>query len=111
MGDGYSLKRLDALEAKQQMLEYIHTTFPVLESEMRVNLWFSCMYHYQQALMWVVEKDQQLALTKIASIKNTLPISKTDFSVPSLKQKLWLLLASISFDITCRLRNRLKIGV
>lgn len=111
MGDGYSLKRLDALEAQQQMLEYIHTAFPALESEMRVNLWFSCMYHYQQVLMWLRDKEQQSALTKIISIKNIFPISMTDFSVLSAKRKLWLFLGSVSFDITCRLRNSLKIGV
>lgn len=111
MGEGYSLRRLDGLEAKRQMLEYIHTAFPVLESEMRVKLWFSCMYHYQQALMWRSESEKLSVLTEIKSVTDSFSISKADRKVLSPKQKMWSFLGSISFDITCRLRNRLKIGV
>lgn len=111
MGEEYSPKRLDSLKGKWQMLEYIHKTFPILESEMRVNLWFSCMYHYQQVLRQLPKTEQKSLLTKIISIKNISRVSVEDFGILPFKQKMWLFMGIISFDGTCRLRNKMKMGV
>lgn len=111
MGEGYSLKRLDGLEAKRQMLEYIHTAFPALESEMRVKLWFSCMYHGQMALLHLSEEEQRIVFVKIQNTLKQYRLIESAVETLRFKQKIWSYLSKISFIYTCRLRNSLRIGV
>lgn len=111
MGEGYSPKRLDAIEAKANMLEYITQHDPALTSYARVHLWFAAMYHYQQALRWL-NKDQRrnVKASLYAVLKNSRPTSR-DMKTLNSKQKIWLLGSRLAFDKICRIRNMLNIGV
>ena len=110
MGDGYSLKRLDALEGKRLMLEYVHEKFPALEPEMRVNLWFACMYHGQQALMKLSSAEKDTVDGCLREILNGLSVSVSDLEKSSFTHRCWVWMSKCSFVLTCRLRNLLKIG-
>lgn len=107
MGEGYSLKRLDSLEAKQQRLEYLKVHYPALENAARIDLLFSCMYAMQMSLRHLLH--QELAVAK-SMIVRTWNQSKGNVKIP-FKQRVWYTLACISFEGTCRLRNLLKIGL
>ena len=50
MGEEYSLKRLDAIEAKIQRHAYIKENFPMLENLSAKDLWFTCIYQGQMAV-------------------------------------------------------------
>ena len=106
MHQTYSLKRLDALVAKQQRLEYLKIYYPTLVNVARIDLLFSCMYAMQMSLRHLQRKELFEAKKAIG---NTWRQSKGALKM-SLKQRVWYMLACISLEGTCRLRNLLKIG-
>lgn len=107
MGENYSLKRLDGLEAKQQRFAYIKSNYPALEDIARTDLLSSCMYAMQMSLRYLPEKDMERAYHQIYGIWRK---AKGKICC-SFKQKVWYWMANMSFSGTCRLRNILKIGL
>lgn len=110
MGNEYSLKRLDVLDAKCERLKYLKMRFPQLTEGGKLDLWFSCMYSLQMALRFLSKEEYKIAHKKIREIlRNIKPLyCKKDMAM---KQKTWLFLSKISFENTCRLRNMLKVGL
>lgn len=110
MGEGYSLRRLDSLDAKLLRLVYIREHFPQLVSLAQCDLLFSCMYAMQMCLQHLSFSDMALAREKIVNIINFLrPIHRQKGM--SAKQSIWLYISQLSFEKTCKLRNMLMIGV
>lgn len=118
MQDGWELSEYEAnilggRKAIPQMLELFQKhgiAFPALKSEMRVNLCFSCMYHYQQALMWLEDSEIAKTYEYIYTIIRTNSLRKHDRKLLSLKHKAWVVCSSIAFRATCKIRNYLGIG-
>lgn len=107
MGEKYSAKRLDALDAMKLRCEYTKDKFPKLYNNALSVYIGSCMYHLQLALLADIDK---------AVIKNI--ISRIDyrkngnvFENLAGKQKLWMHMFVLMPAATCRLRNLLKIGM
>lgn len=108
MGESYSLRRLDAMEAKQQRLEYLEREFPQLAEQGRKDLLFSCLYHGQLALRDLKSAEKDTALGKLkAAFKQT----NANLHGLPLAHKCWLRLAKWNFALCCKLRNRLGIGL
>lgn len=110
MGVGYSLKRLDALEARVQRYQYIQTYFPGLVATERVAFLFFCIYSMQMAQKYLSGDDYQAATLRINRTIREKKLLHGDGNL-SLKQRLWVTLAQLSLGITCRLRNMLHIGL
>ena len=110
MGNTYSLKRLDALEAKKQRLQYIEKNFPQLEALTKLDLWFSCMYYMQMALKTLSSTELESARKRINAVIKDLGEIGCVHNL-SIKQRGWLFLSKISFEKVCRLRNFLKVGL
>ena len=110
MGNGYSLKRLDAVDAKSLRLEYLDKNFPVLSQQGLINLIFTCIYHGQLSLKYLDKKDKKIALNKLKKIIKK-SISVLSFDILSKKQKIWIYLLKISFFYTCKFRNIIRIGI
>ncbi len=109
MGEGYSLKRLDALEAKSQRQKFIADNFPELVNSAKIDLLFSCIYSMQMALMFLSGSDLDVARKKIrVLLRKEEPYSFIKGA--SMKQLIWCACAGISFEGTCRLRNLFGIG-
>ena len=109
MGGGYSLKRLDGLEAKAERLVYLKQEFPSLTEEGKRNLWFSAMYALQMSMKHLPSTELGQARTRIAAVCNEIaPVSGKGLVT---KQRIWLQMSKISFIWTCRLRNQLGIGI
>lgn len=110
MHAGYSLKRLDALEAKKRRCDYININFPSLDIEARNSLFFSCVYQYQMVLKYLSGKDKKDAICIIMKYVKESQIKMKDLSIVPWKQKIWGILLKISFSGTCRIRNILHYG-
>ena len=110
MGEGYSLKRLDALEARGQRLAFIQQSFPQLEASERTNLLFFCIYSLQMAMRHLSKDDLAIAETRICSTIQKLQLLKKPGTLTG-KQRAWVSMAKCSVRATCRLRNALKIGI
>lgn len=112
MGEGYTLKRLDALEAKLTRVQYMQVNMPALCSLTKLNLWFSCIYA-KQMLMRYCDEDTDKVGTKIINeviAKSNFELSNVDWNAIGLKQRIWLVLSKINFLGTCKIRSWLKIG-
>lgn len=108
MGEGYSLKRLDAVEAKVQRCAYIQERFPALSPLAVKDLWFTCIYQRQLALRALNKAEAEKILTYFENLVETHPFQMEGCS---LKERLWLNMAKSSLAVACRIRNALKIGL
>lgn len=110
----HSLKpdnRLQALEAKTKRHNYICQHFPELIDRSLYNLWFSCIYQGQFMLRNMKGQERKKALGYIKRVLKKYPMDAHTKSAITLKEKLWLDMAGISFVLTCFLRNMLKVGL
>ena len=108
MGEGYSLKRLDAIEAKALRLEYLKKHHPALAAVAEKDLLFSCLYHGQLALKGLSGGDLTSVMTWL---KETADGCDPEGAELSATHRLWSLLAQRNFALCCRLRNCLGIGL
>lgn len=103
-------KRLQALDAKKQRHEYICTKMPNLEADSLYDIWLTCLYQGQMILRADRKEKCYAIWDMLEETIRKYPLKK----VPSYvrwTQKIWLKLTSISFSMTCRIRNALKIGL
>lgn len=110
MHQSFSLRRMDALEAKLQRLKYLEQRFPSIVSEAKCNLYFTCIYLQQMALKDVNKKEQIVMRKKIKNCLNSFCMEKSDLKCIDNKQRIWFWVSRLSFIGTCRIRNILKIG-
>ena len=111
MGETYSLKRLDALEAKLQRQQYIDTRFPQLSLQAKLNLFGSCIYAGQMSWIHLSGEQRTDAKGKINSIVQQCDISFVECMRVGGSNKVWFTLAEFSFWGTVRLKNLLKKGL
>lgn len=107
MGETYSSKRLDALDAMKLRCEYIKEKFPDLFD---VALFFyigSCLYHLQSAIRTKQDEDV------VSNILNRLDCQKEGNICKGLefKQKIWFKMFRYFPVLTAKLRNALKVGI
>lgn len=111
MGEGYSIKRLDALEGKRDRQEYIENKYPMLADEACIDLWFNCLYTMQMTILHLTKREQNIALAFIKKILRQYPIHSRRIDNLPLKHRLWIYLSEVSFVVACKLRNLFRIGV
>lgn len=107
MGEGFSLKRLDALEAKQLRLRYIQKCYPELAADAMTDLCFFCFWLAQRVLRCMEGDEREKGLQRIRQVWKQLHDAKPR----TCKERVWMTLGRISFVGTARLRNRLRIGL
>lgn len=111
MGERYSLKRLDAVEAKLCRQKYLEENMSELAGKGRINLKFTCLYHGQLALQCLDEEDQRKAIDFLKKSALRYEIKNKDLECVSATHRLWLRFSNFSFIKACKLRNLLKIGL
>jgi glycosyltransferase involved in cell wall biosynthesis len=110
MGASYSLKRLDALDAKLARQSFLDENYPALAREARLNLAGTCLYSAQMSLKHLRGDELQAARKKIDDAFQKCRPSREDLASLSFKNALWQRLARVSFWGTARLKNLLKKG-
>lgn len=108
MGSAYSIKRLDALEAKALRMDYLEKMFPQLLNDAKLNLFGSCIYAGQMSLCHLSESELEKAVTKINDILTKSEVTFWDCIFANGHNKVWFTMARISFWMTCRIKNYLK---
>ncbi len=101
-------KRVQAVAAKSERLEYLKEHFPSLVALGTIDLYFTCIYQGQLALRNLDTDKVDEIISYIKKVMRTFPC-KIIGNGP--KQMLWLTLAKINLRLTCKLRNALKIGL
>lgn len=112
MGESYSLKRLDAIEAKKNRILFIHERFPTLETLTQIDLLFSCMYHGQMAIKYLENLERKQVFKLLKDIVLCCPMPHGDeYRKKSITQKFWMCLAKKNLFLACWIRGGLGIGL
>lgn len=109
MGASFSLKNLDSLEARSRLLSYMEENHPTLAGTAQKQLMGNCLYFGQLALK---SKDRDLITQTMKIIRPIFQKENRNRKFQSTqKQRVWYLLAGISFVTCCEIRNKLEIGI
>lgn len=110
MGVGYSLKRLDALEARFRRMEYF-SKYEQLKDLTRQQLMLELLWHLQSVLRSLQGQERKTAVARILKMKKLTP--KVPFGKLELntKYRIWYGLFTTAPKLTAKVRNLLKIGV
>lgn len=111
MGEKYSLKRLDAVEAKCQRQHFLESNMNGLASKGRKNLLFTCMYHGQLALLQLDDKERKIVFDILENVIKKHKLEREDFQNTSMSHRGWMKLSQWSLMIVCKIRNYLKVGL
>jgi glycosyltransferase involved in cell wall biosynthesis len=110
MGASYSLRRLDALDAKLERQAFFEEHFPNLARTARLNLASTCLFSGQMSLRYLSGDERKAAREKIDSVWAQCRPSSEDLKPLSFRSGLWLCLARLSFWGTARLKCILRRG-
>ena len=110
MGTAYSLKRLDALEAKALRQQYVAERYPALSTVACLNLFESCLYAAQMSLRYLRGEEQREARRRIDLIRQSYSPTARQLNEFHGTQKLWSKLATMDFWATARWKNFLRKG-
>lgn len=110
MGERYSAKRLDALEAYTKRYEYIKEYYPELASNALCAIWTGCIYHGQMTMKYMFKEEQKKIFQVLENICRRYPIRCADYKGWKISHQLWLNISRISLKLVCRIKNILNIG-
>ena len=110
MGNGFSMKRLDGLEAKAQRQEYIDAHFPALSADARWDMFFLSMYLMQNVLLHLERAEKEQAKRIIRETFRGNKPRAAQLKVLPLKKRIWGVAGLVSFEGLCYLRNLLGRG-
>lgn len=111
MGEAYSVKRMDAVEATARQSRFVSEHFPDLAGLAQGLLIGTCMYHHQKLRAdRSVDADGSYRKWVHTQAKNAGKAWKKD-QTSTQKQRLWMGLYLKSPEAVCALRNRLRIGL
>ena len=109
MGEGYSIKRIDAVEAKLQRNEFIKMYYPNLTCISDADVRFTLIYHGQLALRYVDYRERKQVFNKLKKMyQSSKPVDSKGLKITHL---LWLRLADVNLLLCCKIRNLLGIGL
>ena len=111
MNEGYSLKRLHGLEAKEHRQLYIDKKYPQLAVSARIDMYFTCLYAAQMSMKYLSKNDFCIAKEKISYYLQKISIDRHMLKTVPRKYAIWMFMSKISFWGTCKLRNLLKRGI
>ena len=110
MGNGYNIRRLDALEGKMNRQAYIEKNFPILTTKAKVDLYGSCMFAYQSVLKFMSGNDKKKACKIIRDYKNRCKLTTDEINSVTDSSKKYYKLAKFNFYLCCKMKALLNIG-
>lgn len=110
MGNGYNIRRLDALEGKMNRQAYIEKNFPTLTTKAKVDLYGSCMFAYQSVLKFMSGKDKKKAIKIIKIYKNKCKLTDNEINSITDSSKKYYKLAKFNFYLCCKMKALFNIG-
>ena len=108
--DVYSVKRLDAVEAKCLRQGFLEEKYPEISSCGRIDLYRTCMHNGQNIVRYLRGEEKRTALKRVKSAMKQFPLTDEDMSRMKPAHRFWARLSRLSLTATCSLRNFLNIG-
>ncbi len=111
MGKIYSKSRLDALEAIEKRYHYIEKRFPSLETEAKVSITESCIYHGQMILKHINNYEKDELFARLNNLIKKYRLRYKEINNLKLTHQLWIVLSLISLKLVCYVKNKLNVGL
>lgn len=109
MGAGYSLRRMDGLEARFLRMRHLQK-YEELACLTRQELMGSCMWHYQCAKAHLTGPEREQALGRIRQIMKDCPGVPPPALTGKLTHRVWYLMFKTVPDLTVWVRKTIGIG-
>lgn len=106
----YTEKKFDALKALRMRADSIKADFPQLSALAEKSYTGSCMYNYQTVCRLPESIEYEEIKKKLYNMFLSSDL-KLSYSAASKKYKVWYKLFEMFPDFTCKIRNKLKIGL
>lgn len=104
-------KRLRTLEAKTERHKYIRDKYPNLISNSAASVWLTALYCGQLVYLDKnISNKKEMTRWIYANLRKCIDQDNCKNEL-NWKQRLWIELANINFDFTCKMRMILKIGL
>lgn len=110
MGNTYSLKRLEGLEAKYERYQYFSTD-PVLSQKCSVKLLVDCLWNLQAAARALSPDEFKTAREYVLNIVREMSSASIGRSDQRTTTKIWLHMFRLFPTATIKIRNVLKVGL
>ena len=111
MGEGYSLKRLDAMEAYEKRFRYMQANFPELVEKAKISIVENCIYHGQMALKYLSKNEKDEAFDYLNSIMVKYRVRRAEYANEKITHRIWFDMARVSLKTTCKVKNALGVGL
>lgn len=111
MGERFSEKRLDAVEANCIRVEYLLKHYPRIAQLDLCGLHFICLYFGQQAMRTLDKAQWEPILEALSAAVDRYPVPYRVRRALNQSHRLWLWMIRHSFVSTCRIRNMLRLGM
>lgn len=111
MGQGYKLKRLDAIEAKVCRQKYIDQYYPELSDIAATNLMGSIIYAGQMSIAYLEDEEIKKAVNILRGYIKDYFVNNNYRFIDTVKQKFWLYMGKKNLMFTCKLRNALRMNI
>lgn len=110
MGEGFNLRRLDALEGKSNRQKYIEKNYLELSSQARKDLFASCVFSAQSTLKYLKKDEKKKAVLAIRHYVKSCKLSESELNSIQGKNGFWFRFADRSFWMCCKVRAITGIG-
>lgn len=110
IGSTFSIRRLDALEAKSNRQEYIETNYPDLKSVAKIDFYGTCMFCYQSALKYLSKTEKKSAIKIINKFRKECNLTFREIMSVSGGTRKYFLFSKFSFYLCCKIKAVLNIG-
>lgn len=110
MGQGYSLRRLDALEGKWNRQLYIEKNYPELTQQAKLDFFASCMYLMQCVIKYMSGREKWQAVAIIRKYKKLCGLTFKDIDNVHGSSKKYFYMAKINIYLCGLMRAKFNIG-
>lgn len=110
IGSTFSIRRLDALEAKCNRQEYIETNYPDLKSVARIDFYGTCMFCYQSSLKFLPKEQRKSAIRTINGYRKKCNLTFREIMRVQKGTRKYYLFSKFSFYLCCKLKAILNLG-
>ena len=110
MGEGFNIRRLDALEGKGNRQRYIETNYPELFTQAKIDFFASCVFFAQMTFKYLKKEEKKKAIRIIKLYVNSCRLSRTEMNSIHGKNGFWFKFADRNFWLCCKVRAIIGIG-
>lgn len=110
MHASYSPRRIDGVYALKERMNYVREHYPTIFADACLLYLWTCFYHYQ-VICRNKEVDRDSKYRKMLHSEYRNHFQQEALLLMPLKQRVWMRLFRAFPTFTCRIRNKLKIGL